>query len=135
VRAAESAEVERASRQPLARSRHEVVTLTASVDVLAEPKPPSAAGPRWLRVAAYRWVVIGAGAIGAGLLEAAVTALERIVHPPDVPRGRSARAPMGVVPATTRRVPALVTQLDAYRGKTPGTTRGSGWAEVGRGVK
>ncbi|MGH3509990.1 MAG: sensor histidine kinase [Nocardioidaceae bacterium] len=64
---AEPGEIERAARQLLGRTREEVVALSPSIDVPAEPAPPLSDHLRSLRVTAQPWVVIGAGAIGAGL--------------------------------------------------------------------
>lgn len=64
---ADPAEIELAARDLLARTREEVVALSAPVDVPQPPAPPAVEYLPLLRLQAQRWVVLGAGVIGAGL--------------------------------------------------------------------
>lgn len=68
-------QIENVARELLGRTRAEVVALTASVEVPAVPAPPPTDYLCSLRAAAQPWVVIGAGAIGAGLALESVGAL------------------------------------------------------------
>ncbi|MGN6301167.1 MAG: histidine kinase [Angustibacter sp.] len=64
---ADPAEIELAARQLLARTREEVVTLSAPVDVPEPVAPAPVDHLRPLRVQAQRWVVLAAGVVCAGL--------------------------------------------------------------------
>jgi signal transduction histidine kinase len=59
--------IETAARELLARTRHEVVSLTTPVVASPDPTVPTTDHVRALRIAAQPWVVLAAGAVAAGL--------------------------------------------------------------------
>jgi signal transduction histidine kinase len=67
ARSVDAAEIERAARRLLGRTREEVLALTAPVDVPDATMPPPLDQLRRLRAASQHWTVLGAGLIGAGL--------------------------------------------------------------------
>jgi signal transduction histidine kinase len=63
----EAAAIESSARTLLARTREEVVALTAPVEIGAVPDVTAVDHVRGLRSSAQRWVVLGAGALAVGL--------------------------------------------------------------------
>jgi signal transduction histidine kinase len=64
---ADPGHIETAARELLARTRHEVMSLTAPVVGSVSPTVPTIDHVRALRMAAQPWAVLAAGAIAAGL--------------------------------------------------------------------
>jgi signal transduction histidine kinase len=62
----EFGEIEAAARELLARTREEVLALTAPVDIQSSPASVPADHVRVLRSSAQRWVVLGAGTLAVG---------------------------------------------------------------------
>lgn len=74
---ADPGQVEQAARHLLGRTREEVVSMTAPVEVPEPVYPATADHLSPLRAAAQRWIVLGAGVITAGLALESTTALQR----------------------------------------------------------
>ncbi|MGN6612753.1 MAG: sensor histidine kinase [Angustibacter sp.] len=92
------AALEQAARQLLSRTREEVVTLTAPIDVPAAQPPPPADVLTPLRAATQRWAALGAGAIGTGLaLESTQTAVTAVPTWPAVLAALALVVPLGLV--------------------------------------
>jgi signal transduction histidine kinase len=64
---ADPGRIEQAARQLLGRTREEVLSLTAPVELPEPTVPPPVDHLRMLRLGAQRWAVLAAGVIGAGL--------------------------------------------------------------------
>lgn len=64
---ADPGEIETSARSLLSRTREEVVALTAPVDTTVTAEVPAADHVASLRASSQRWVVLGAGAVAAGL--------------------------------------------------------------------
>jgi signal transduction histidine kinase len=73
---ADPGQIEQAARRLLARTREEVVALTARVEVRHSAAPPPVDYLCTLRAEAQPWVVFAAGAIGAGLALESTGALQ-----------------------------------------------------------